>query len=123
MPSRFCGNGVVECGEGCEPQSSQTCSDTCQVISSDVCVACEQAGACVAESDGCLNFTGADRTNCFAVQRCIMSSNCADGTNTLTSCFCGALSTSNCIAAPNSGVGAPAGACAALIRTAMSVGG
>lgn len=119
----MCGNGMKETGEDCEPINTQTCSDKCKTTSTDACVACEQNGACGAVADSCLNFTGTDRTNCYAVQACITSSNCGDGANTLTSCFCGTLSTADCIAAPNTGAGAPAGACAALIRTAMSVGG
>jgi hypothetical protein len=118
-----CGNSVVEAGEECDPNNSQTCSDKCQLVATTACVACEQNGACAALSDACLNFTGADRTACYAVQECITDSNCGDGANTLTSCFCGTLSTANCIAAPNTGAGAPNGACAAVIRSALSVGG
>ncbi len=118
-----CGDGVVAAGEECEPKSSQTCSDTCQRVATDACVTCEQNGACAALSDACLNFTGADRTLCYAVQECITDTNCGDGTNTLTSCFCGSLTTAACIAAPASGAGSPAGACAAKIRSAMAVGG
>jgi hypothetical protein len=120
--AEVCGNGTVGGTEECEPKSSQTCSDSCQNVATAACVACEQNGACGALSDACLNFTGTDRTNCYAVQECITDSNCGDGTNTLTSCFCGALTTAQCIAAPNTGAGAPAGACAAKIRTAMTIG-
>jgi hypothetical protein len=118
-----CGDGIVNGTEQCEPPSSETCADTCLTVATAACVACEQAGACAAESDACLNFTGADRANCFAAETCIKAQGCGKGANTLTSCFCGSLSTANCIAAPNSGAGAPDGVCAAVLRAAMSVGG
>lgn len=38
-------------------------------------------------------------------------------------CFCGVLSTPNCLAAPDSGAGAPAGACADAIRASMRAPG
>ena len=118
-----CGDGTISAGEECEPGSSQTCSDSCQNVATAACVACEQNGACAALSDACLNFTGADRAKCYAVQECITDTNCGDGVNTLTSCFCGALTTAQCIAAPNTGAGAPTGACAQKIRDSLSVGG
>src|SRR5205814_2799696 len=96
----------------------------CELISTPACVDCEQAGACVAESDICVQgFANQDDVSiCYSVAKCVRDSNCADGTAPLTACFCGALSTSDCSAAPNSGQGSPAGACAGVIREAMSEG-
>ncbi len=63
-PFPFCGDGLVLEAEECDPASTRTCSDTCQRIASDACVACEQDGACFELSDACLRFTGSDRRDC-----------------------------------------------------------
>jgi cysteine-rich repeat protein len=124
-----CGNGKIDDKEECEPPNTATCSDDCQRVMDDGCESCEETeldGACAA-MPGCLAYDGADRATCFDVMECVRSSNCADGTTqsggSLTKCFCGNLSTANCIAAPSSGAGAPAGACAAIIRQGFSVNG
>lgn len=119
-----CGNGVVEAGEQCEPNSTATCSESCASVSTQACVDCEQAGACADFSNICVDgFAGDDeRSICYAVQQCVRDSNCADGVKDLKSCFCGALSTADCSSAPNAGAGAPAGACAGVIREALSEG-
>ena len=116
-----CGNGKLDGGEECEPPSTNTCSDDCKRVVDDACASCEETeidGAC-AQLPGCLAFDGALRSLCYDVMECVRKSNCADGgvgTTGLTNCFCGSLSTSSCVAAPSSGAGAPAGACASLIR-------
>lgn len=121
LGTQECGNGVVEGAEECDPNNSFTCSNDCSTVASAECVTCEQEGSCFEYSNSCIDNTtnATDRASCFDVQECITDSNCADGSSTLTSCFCGALSTSDCIAAPLTGPGSPAGACAGLIRTAM----
>lgn len=118
-----CGDNKVSAGEECELPNSQTCSDKCQSVASAACVACEQAGACSALSDACLNYTGEQRTACYKVQECITDTNCGDGANTLTSCFCGTLTTGQCIAAPDTGANAPKGACVDVIRNAFALSG
>ena len=116
-----CGDNAVTGTEECELPNTFTCSDNCQSVATTACADCEQNGACFEFSNSCIDNTtnAADRASCFDVQECISDSNCADGANTLTSCFCGTLGTSACIAAPLTGPGSPAGACAGVIRTAM----
>lgn len=117
-PAPVCGDGTLE-GSECEPPNSSTCSDDCVQIATQACVDCEQAGNCWEYSESCLAFTGAERSRCFDVQQCIVATGCGDGASTLTSCFCGNLSTGDCIAAPSAGAAAPAGQCASKIREAM----
>lgn len=120
-----CGNGVKEAGEECEPPSSSTCTERCQTISTQACVDCEQAGACTTYSSICTdNFAAEDeRSICYEVLKCVQDSNCADGSNAVQHCFCGTLDTGACSAAPANGNGAPNGACAAIIREAVSQDG
>ena len=120
-----CGNGVVEAGEACEPPSSALCSEQCGVVATQGCVDCEQAGACQALSNVCQdNFTSEDdRSICYAVQACVRSSACASGSNPVQHCFCGALSTAECSAAPVLGNGAPKGVCAGVIREGLALDG
>ncbi len=119
-PGPVCGDGSTV-GNECEPPSSSLCSNACVTVATQVCVDCEQNGSCYEFTNSCIDNTtnAADQAKCFKVQECITSSNCGDGANTLTSCFCGALGTSDCIAAPATGPSAPAGACASVIREAM----
>jgi cysteine-rich repeat protein len=122
----LCGNGTVNAGEECEPPSSSSCSDDCKRVEDAVCIACEADTACVDLAESCLWFDGAARALCYDVMECVRKTNCGDGPNDedhkLTKCFCGDLATGKCIAAPDSGAGAPNGACAAVIRQAMSTG-
>lgn len=116
------GSGPVECS----PPSSATCSDDGKRVMDEACVnsPCEADSACGELAEGCLNFDGAQRTLCYDVMECVRSSKCARGaTNTLTTCMCGALSTNDCIAAPDTGANAPKGACASIIRQAFSDNG
>jgi hypothetical protein len=53
----------------------------------------------------------------------VQDSNCADDSNLVQHCFCGTLDTGACSAAPIAGNGAPNGACAAIIREALSQDG
>ena len=120
-----CGNGVKEAGEECEPTNTSTCTERCQIISTKACVDCEAAGACINYSNICFdNFAGEDeRSICYEVLKCVRGSDCADGAKTPQDCFCGTLTTQQCQAAPSSGAGAPNGACAPIIREAMSQNG
>ncbi len=123
-----CGNGKVEAGEQCDDAvapfpsspSSPTCTNTCKKVSTDACVTCENAGDCFESVNNCLGvvapFADADQGKCYDVMACIESSNCFDGTNTIGSCYCGSLNTTDCGAAPFTGPGSPNGACAAIIR-------
>lgn len=132
-PVEQCGNATVGGTEQCDPgqtagvtTGSTTCSDDCKTISNAACVACEQGGACFEFSDSCLTNSNdfsarsaADRALCYDVQACITSTNCADGANTLTSCYCGPLATAACQAATPSAV---TGVCKDVIRAAMGTG-
>jgi cysteine-rich repeat protein len=125
--SALCGNGKLDENEQCEPPATATCSDDCQRVADDACVnsPCEADSACVDLAENCLLFDGVARTLCYDVMECVRNSNCADGPTTgagLTQCFCGDLTTAKCISAPSSGPGAPAGACASLIRQGFSSG-
>jgi len=113
-----CGDSTIEAGE-CEPPGSALCSDDCVEVASLACFDCEQASACYEFSENCLVFAGAEQSLCYDVHECVNESGCADGENTLTSCFCGELDTSACIEAPSTGAGSPNGACAEIIRSAM----
>jgi hypothetical protein len=136
-----CGDGIVSTGVGeeCELPATTLCSDDCQSVGSQGCTDCEAGSACAPFAQACINSLGitapADATvitqlatpalrttACFDVQECITDTNCGDGVNTFTSCFCGALTTAQCSAAPDSGAGAPAGACAAKIKAGMGAG-
>ncbi len=133
-PSIVCGDGAINGTEQCDPglnggvlTGSSTCSDKCKSVASQDCVDCEQGGACFEFSESCLTNgntgearTAADRTACFDVEACIQASNCADGANTLTSCYCGNLSTSDCQGATPEAVAG--NACATVIRAAMGAG-
>jgi hypothetical protein len=130
-----CGNGTVGGTEQCDPgmtggelTGSTTCSDQCKSISSAACVTCEQGGACFEFSDSCLTNSNdfsarsaADRRSCFDVQECIRSTGCANGTGTLTGCYCGTAFpvTADCQAATPSAVN---GLCKTQIRNAMGAG-
>jgi len=129
ITAAFCGDGSATGGEECDPGQvsgetvgSFTCSNDCEEVATQACVDCEQNGSCFEFSDSCiLNTTNAtDRGLCFDVQECIQDSNCADGANTLTSCYCGALSNSACLAASPADVAA--NPCATTIRLAMGAG-
>lgn len=113
-----CGDEVVEPGE-CEPPGSALCSDDCVEVASPACFDCEQASACFEFSENCLAFEGEARSHCYDVHECVLATGCAKGDKTLTSCFCGALTTSSCIEAPSTGPAAPQGACAEVIRAAL----
>jgi hypothetical protein len=65
-----CGNNVVEMGEECEPPNTGICSDQCGIVSTQECVDCEQAGACIALSTACYdNFASDDdRSMCYSVE-------------------------------------------------------
>ena len=138
-----CGNGTVGAGEECEPPSSATCSDDCQQVATTDCTDCEAGAACAPFAQACITSNGitgagstaldptvitqlptvaARTTACFDVEECIQDTNCADGDNTFTSCFCGAFTTAQCAAAPDSGAGSPAGPCAAKIKAGMGAG-
>jgi hypothetical protein len=88
------------------------------VASPEACQACIAKTPC-AQLPECATLAGDDRAECEAVQQCVQTSNCADGKDTFTNCFCGSLKMSDCVAAPKSGKGAPAGACAAVIRKSL----
>jgi len=133
--SLTCGNGTIENGEQCDDGMSgggastggsaavfgQQCSNTCTKISTKACVDCENAGLCSESVNNCLgvdvSFDAAQQTQCFAVISCIQKSNCLDGdTGSLGKCYCGALDTGPCGAAPFTGAGSPSGPCVAQIK-------
>lgn len=90
--------------------------------SPEACQKCEQNSPCAEFSEGCSALQGEDRAACEAVDQCLDTSNCADGTKSFTSCFCGSMTTDNCLVAPVSGKGAPDGACADVMRKAFGTG-
>jgi len=93
-------------------------SATAIAASPAACKACIANKPCAMLPE-CASLQGDDRANCEAVENCVQTSNCADGKGTFTDCFCGDLKMSACVDAPKSGAGAPAGACAAVIRKAL----
>ena len=120
-----CGDGFVEGTEECDPPNTANCAYNCRLVASTACTACEATSGCAPFALACLNSvgtpTGADQARCFDVEECIQRTNCADGTNTLTSCFCGALTVGACGAAPDTGAGAPAGVCHDQIKAGMGL--
>jgi hypothetical protein len=89
-------------------------------VSPEACKECLGRTACARLADQCSKFTEPGQKElCEGVKQCLETSNCADGKNTFTSCFCGPLSTSECIKAPTTGAGAPSGACADIIRKGL----
>lgn len=98
----------------------QNCSNTCYKVGNQACLDCELGSDCYESVNNCLGFetpfTAGEQTACFAVMRCIQTSNCFDGTGTLGKCYCGSLSTTACGSAPFSGAGSPDGACVSEIK-------
>ncbi len=125
-PGYVCGDGMEE-GDECETTNTPLCTDDCKKIATEQCVTCESEKPCFEFSDNC-NFnndtgesrTPAEREACYDVASCIRDTQCGNGAKTFTACFCGALDTTPCSAAPISGPGAPAGVCAPIIRSAMA---
>lgn len=128
-----CGDAIKSGGEECDNGTgtptapvkalSRTCSTECESISTDACVACEQAGDCFASSDNCAGpagtpFNAAQQKTCTDVMQCIQDSNCLDGSGSLGKCYCGTLGTAACGAAPFNlaSPGAPNGPCAAIMQ-------
>jgi len=147
-PTSLCGNGQVDAGEQCDSGMLSTsgggtsgggtsggvagagagpiakygelCSNTCEAVGSEACLACEKAQGEGLE-DNCLGvnapFNAAEQAACFAVMRCIQKSNCFDGTATFgTNCYCGSLALSACSGAPYTGAGSPDGPCVKEIQ-------
>jgi len=123
-----CGDGVITAPETCDDGTgaatatgvSPKCSNTCQKVSTQACVDCENAGDCFESVNNCLGvdipFGEAQQTACFSVISCIQNSNCLDGTGSLGSCYCGTLETGPCGAAPFTGAGSPNGPCVDVIK-------
>lgn len=127
-----CGDGATGGSEQCDAgtgtnaapvlATNRLCASTCETISTQACVDCEQAGDCFASSDNCLgpagSFSLAQQKTCTDVMQCIQDSNCLDGTGSLGKCYCGTLSTAACGAAPFdlTAAGAPNGPCAAIMQ-------
>jgi hypothetical protein len=125
-PGYVCGDGMEE-GDECETTNTPLCTDDCKKIAKDECLTCESETPCFEFSDNCNlnNDTGESRTPeeraaCYDVASCIRDTQCGNGANKFTACYCGALDTTPCAAAPISGAGAPAGVCAQVIRSAMA---
>jgi hypothetical protein len=122
VPPPLCGNGVIDEGEDCEPAFDAGCSPDCEQIFSPQCVQCEQAGDCSGASSSCTggngSFTPEQRAACWDVLACVVQSGCAAGNSSLSRCYCGTLSTTQCAAAPFdlATPGAPNGPCAALMQ-------
>lgn len=117
---------------------TKTCSSTCQIVTTGAggaggaggmsgaggaggaggspsipnaaCRACEAAN-CDPTFQGCSMFTGADLTNCKAVELCIRTNHCDKNGNT-QACYCGTKSDSACLG------GTGNGACKALMEAA-----
>lgn len=123
-----CGDGIVSAslGEECELPGTANCSDDCHIVASPECTACEATANCAPFATACTTSVGtpdaASQANCYDVEECILDTNCADGANTFSSCFCGALSNGDCGAAPETGPNAPHGACAAVIKAGSGAG-
>jgi hypothetical protein len=90
--------------------------------SPEACHQCETSGPCAELSKGCNALSGNDRTACEAVDKCIETTGCAKADKSFTSCFCGAITTDACLAAPVKGNGAPVGACADVMRQTFGAG-
>ena len=88
------------------------------VASPEACQKCVASTRCGVLPE-CSSLAGDARTDCEAVEKCVQTSNCADGQSTFTDCFCGKLTMGACVDAPTSGAGAPAGVCASVIRKAL----
>jgi hypothetical protein len=115
-----CGNGVVDPGETCDPPTSGVCDSNCQSIpvvcgdgivepgetcdffpvSNMYCENCQvtACGSCAFAhcniGSACNTLTGADRTNCIALEGCLVPRtssqlNCIAGGPSLVPCFCG----------------------------------
>jgi hypothetical protein len=116
--------GGEEMGGGTGPVVAlygQKCSNTCYKVGNQACLDCEFAGDCYESVNNCLGpegmaFTAAQQSACFAVMKCIQTSNCLDGTGTLGKCYCGSLSTLACGSAPFIGAGSPDGLCVNEIK-------
>jgi len=107
-------------GAGPIAKYGELCSNTCEAVGSEACLACEKAQGQGLE-DNCLGvkapFNAAEQAACFAVMRCIQKSNCFDGTGTFgTKCYCGSLTISACSGAPYTGAGSPDGPCVKEIQ-------
>lgn len=115
-----CGDGVLNGAEECEPNRSPTCSDDCVHLLSDQCYACAQETPCIQLANSCLEFTANEdeQSVCYDVMECVQDSGCATNPTGLTSCFCGSLTTGQCVAAPPGGDAGPDGPCADIIRQA-----
>jgi hypothetical protein len=127
-----CGDGATGGTEQCDGgtgtnsapvvATTRLCANTCETISTQACVDCEQAGDCFASSDNCLGvggaFTTAQQKTCTDVMQCMQDSGCLAGTGSLGKCYCGTLSTAACGAAPYdlTAPGAPNGPCAAIMQ-------
>lgn len=112
----------------CEPGAdgkcapSPSCSPECKPLSNPECVKCEAAGDCAGFANNCESplLSEADKKVCYDIQTCVLTSHCFEGpTTTLGSCYCGALDTKACLAAPMAGPKAPKGACHDLILKGM----
>jgi len=123
-----CGNGIKELGEECDPPKTAQCSDECLGIMSGRCAQFEASGACAPLANSCLTSPGTttpeDQSACYDVSECILHTQCSNSftKGPFTKCFCGALSDSDCAAAPETGQGSPAGPCAAVIKAGMGPG-
>ena len=147
--SLTCGNGIVETGEQCDDSPvtggsgggtggsgeattasfGQLCSNSCFKVGTQACLDCEMEDSCLDYVDACLGppeapFNTQQRTQCYAVMRCIQATNCFDGSTSVTlgiGCYCGTLSdTSKCSAAPYTGPGSPDGPCKAEFQAGMT---
>jgi hypothetical protein len=90
-------------------------------VGTQECLDCEAQGDCAEFLNNCIGsvtttFNPAEQTACFAVMRCIQSSNCLDGTGTLGKCYCGTLPLNACGSAPFTGAGSPDGVCVSEIK-------
>ena len=106
----MCGNGVVEPGETCEPPSTATCNEACQLRSPPppACDACVAAN-CAAEGPGCASLPPSSprRAICDSLFQCARRTNCA--AENAAWCWCGTTAIPICVTVP----GAANGACLA----------